>query len=480
MRAESITYEVELEPDADILGEFEAWLEYHVDEMLALPGFTGATIHKAENPDSGAALRVVRYELADRAALERYLEEFAPRMRAEGVTRFGDRFRASRRIVLEGRDAALTDARPCPNCSELLWGQYCASCGQRARARMITFWELLKDAGDLLASLDSRIWKTLGLLMFRPGRLTLDYLQGKRARFVPPVRLFIASSIVFFFIATLNTRFEFGPEDAVIIGPGTGVEFGDADRSERSARREERLLRALEEAERRAAEPGASPDAAAAIERTRRALEGLDSEAPEAEASPAPGADPDTGRGRITAGGDGGISFDRDCNINYSGVPEWLERLVPSERAVEICQRILADRGQSFARALLSNVPAMMFLFLPLMGLVMKLAYPLSGRYYAEHLLFLVHYHSFFFLLNIMLIVARWGAEMAAPGTLPMGVLTAAVFIYIPVYLFRAMRVVYGQGFWATCFKYILLGLAYLLALLTTFLGLVLYTAVTL
>jgi len=473
MRAESITYEVALEPDAEILGEFEAWLEYHVDEMLALPGFTGATIHKAENPDSGAALRVVRYELANRAALERYLEEFAPRMRAAGVARFGNRFRASRRIVLEGRDAALTDARPCPNCSELLWGQYCASCGQRARARMITFWELLKDAGDLLASLDSRIWKTLGLLMFRPGRLTLDYLQGKRARFVPPVRLFIASSIVFFFIATLNTRFEFGPEDAVVIGPGAGVELGDADRSERSTRREELLRRALEEAERRAAEPGAGPEAVAAIERARRALEGLDSQASDVEGSP-------QSRAGGPSGSAGGINFDGDCNVDYSSVPEWLERLLPPERAVEICERITADHGRSFARALLSNVPAMMFLFLPLMGLVMKLAYPLSGRYYAEHLLFLVHYHSFFFLLNIILVVARWGAEMAAPGRLPMGVLTAAVFIYIPVYLFRAMRVVYGQGFWLTCFKYVLLGLAYLIALLTTFVGLVLYTAVTL
>jgi len=441
MRAESITYEVELEPDAEILAEFEAWLEYHVDEMLALPGFSGATIHKAENPDSGAALRVVRYELADRAALERYLEEFAPRMRAEGIARFGDRFRASRRIVLEGRDAALTDARPCPNCSELLWGQYCANCGQRARARMITFWELLKDAGDLLASLDSRIWKTLGLLMFRPGRLTLDYLQGKRARFVPPVRLFIASSIVFFFIASLNARLEFGPDDAVFIGPGAGVELEDAEPSE------------------------------------RRALEGLDQEQDEGEAD-AEAAQPPRARG--ASGTAGGIGFDRDCNVDYSAAPDWLEKVVPPERAVEICERITADHGRSFARALLSNVPAMMFLFLPLMGVVMKLAYPLSGRYYAEHLLFLVHYHSFFFLLNIMLIVARWGAELVAPGALPLGVLTGAVFIYIPVYLFRAMRVVYGQGFWATSFKYIVLGLAYLTALLTTFLGLVLYTAVTL
>jgi len=172
----SITYEVALEPDAGILPEFEAWLEDHADAMLALPGFTGATIHKAEDPESGATLRVVRYELKDRAALERYLAEHAPRMRAEATARFAGRFRATRRIVLEGRDAALTDARPCPNCGELLWGQYCASCGQRSRLRMITFWELLRDAGDLLASLDSRLWRTLGLLMFRPGRLTLDYL----------------------------------------------------------------------------------------------------------------------------------------------------------------------------------------------------------------------------------------------------------------------------------------------------------------
>lgn len=140
----------------------------------------------------------------------------------------------------------------------------------------------------------------------------------------------------------------------------------------------------------------------------------------------------------------------------------------------------MIDRGRSFGRALLSNIPAMMFLFLPLMALVMKLGYPLSGRYYAEHLLFLVHYHSFFFLLNTVVTVLRWGAELAAPGRLPLTMLSVAAFIYLPVYLFRAMRLVYGQGFWATSFKYILLGLAYLLALLATFLGLVLYTAMTL
>jgi hypothetical protein len=438
MRDEGITYEVALEPDAEILPDFEAWLEYHVDEMLALPGFTGASIHKAEDPDSGAALRVVRYQLTDRAALERYLDEFAPRMRAEGLARFGGRFRASRRVVLEGRDAALTDARPCPNCSELLWGQYCASCGQRARTRMITFWELLKDAGDLLASLDSRLWKTLGLLMFRPGRLTLDYLQGKRARFVPPARLFIASSIVFFFIATLSARLDFDTGTPLII---------DADTE-------------LGEAERPASMPRAGPE-------------------PGAE----PGAEPAESGGRratITTGPGMNISFDRDCNVDYSGAPDWLVRLVPPERAVEICRRITVDRGRSFATTLLSNVPAMMFLFLPIMALVMKLAYPLSGRYYAEHLLFLVHFHSFFFFINILLALAFWGVEAGAPDHPAITWLAIAAYVYIPIYLFRAMRVVYGQGFWTTSFKYIVLGLAYMLSLVATFIGLLVYTAVTL
>ena len=138
------------------------------------------------------------------------------------------------------------------------------------------------------------------------------------------------------------------------------------------------------------------------------------------------------------------------------------------------------DHGRSFGRALLANVPAMMFLFLPLMALVMKLAYPLSGRYYAEHLLFLVHFHSFFFLLNILLAALRWGADLAPPGVVPHDLLTAVAYLYVPIYLFRAMRRVYEQGFWLTAFKYLLLFFAYLTALVFTFVGLLLYTAVTL
>jgi len=425
-----ITYEVALQPDEEILGDFEAWLEYHADEMIALPGFTGATIHKAEDPETGAALRIVRYELEDQAALERYLEEFAPRMRAQGIARFGDRFRATRRIVQEGRDAALTDARPCPNCDQLLWGQYCANCGQRARARMITLWEMLKDAGDLIASLDSRMWRTLGLLLFRPGRLTLDYLEGKRARYVPPFRLFISASIVFFFVASLLTDFDIG-DDVVI----------DSDTQQEAATPAE-----------------------------------ADGDAPPATAT-APESESNTPDVDVTVGG---AHFDELCNVDYQGVPDWFAEWIPPERARDICERITIDRGRTFFRAALSNVPAMMFLFLPVMALVMKLAYPLSGRYYAEHLLFLVHYHSFFYIFSLLLILVEQGGAVLAPDRIPTALINTAALLYMMVYLFRALRRVYGQGFWLTLFKYVLMGLSYLFALLSTFVGLLLYTAITL
>ena len=100
-----IVYEVNLEIDAGIAAEYRRWLDAHVAEILALPGFTGARILDVLEP-APPAMRIalcVQYTLADAAALDNYLREHAPRLRAEGITRFGDAFRAHRRIL---RDAA--------------------------------------------------------------------------------------------------------------------------------------------------------------------------------------------------------------------------------------------------------------------------------------------------------------------------------------------------------------------------------------
>lgn len=92
-----IVYEVRAAVDAEVADAYRAWLDPHVREILAIPGFTGAEL-LVEDGESGRRVYCVRYHLADRGALEAYLRDHAPRLRADGLARFGDRFSATRRV----------------------------------------------------------------------------------------------------------------------------------------------------------------------------------------------------------------------------------------------------------------------------------------------------------------------------------------------------------------------------------------------
>lgn len=106
MSAAGVVYEVNLDVDSAIAADYRAWLHAHVAQMLALPGFASAQVYAVAEPaEPGRTGWCVHYRLRDAAALEAYLRDHAPRMRAEGAARFGERFRASRR-VLAVRDGA--------------------------------------------------------------------------------------------------------------------------------------------------------------------------------------------------------------------------------------------------------------------------------------------------------------------------------------------------------------------------------------
>jgi hypothetical protein len=99
----TLVYEVNLDVDIAIAGEYRAWLQTHVAQMLALPGFVSAQLFELLEPaEAGRSAWCVHYHLCDAAALDAYLRDHAPRMRADGSARFGDRFRASRRVLLAG------------------------------------------------------------------------------------------------------------------------------------------------------------------------------------------------------------------------------------------------------------------------------------------------------------------------------------------------------------------------------------------
>lgn len=99
--AAAVIYEVNLEIPESIAGEFEQWLKAHVDEMCALPGFAGARCERVLEPQSkGQRGLCVRYRLESRQALDSYFEHHAARMREDGLQRFGDALRATRRVLL--------------------------------------------------------------------------------------------------------------------------------------------------------------------------------------------------------------------------------------------------------------------------------------------------------------------------------------------------------------------------------------------
>lgn len=99
-----IVYEVNLDVEAAIATEYRAWLAEHIAHMLDLPGFTGAQTFEVADPKPAPDRIVfcVQYHLRDQAALDAYLRDHATRMRADGAARFGDRFRASRRVLRVG------------------------------------------------------------------------------------------------------------------------------------------------------------------------------------------------------------------------------------------------------------------------------------------------------------------------------------------------------------------------------------------
>ena len=94
--------------------------------------------------------------------------------------------------AVEGAEARKTAHGQCINCGAELAGNYCAKCGQPAHVHR----KLAHMAGEFLHNLfhlDTRAWRTLPLLLFRPGQLTHDYIHGKRARYISPLAMFLLS-----------------------------------------------------------------------------------------------------------------------------------------------------------------------------------------------------------------------------------------------------------------------------------------------
>jgi len=345
----------------------------------------------------------------------------------------------------------LAGSNACMNCGTVLQGPFCHYCGQPDKNFMRFFPVLMRELLEDFVDFDSRFVRTIKPLLFKPGKLTRDYLDGRRFRYVPPLRLYIFSSIAFFFLTSMlaNDVIRINGENGD--GAVTGIHFGAED--------EEDLRDALEGLEE--LEPGL----------TDQVIETV-SEAEHENAE--------------EAGGDSininGKPWDRETNpFVIEWLPDWVNNWVNNEieespqkgREIEANPDLIKDK-------IFDVLPATMFVMLPIVALLLKIWYLFARKYYIEHLIFALHNHSFIFVAALLVILgnilAGW-QEPSEEGPLTTAVtwINGAIGIWIPVYLLISLKRVYRQGWGMTLTKYSLIGSSYLvlLGLATVFTALV-------
>lgn len=264
--------------------------------------------------------------------------------------------------------------RRCANCDEPAPGKFCPECGQETRDPRVTFRALFSDFLDDYLSLDSRLFRSLVPLLFKPGQLTAEYLAGRRKRFIRPLRLYLVSSVLFFLLLSAP-GFTGGGSTKTDVNVVEGMD--------------------------RAARTPADADAPAPVD--------FAAEAP-------------------FFGGDEDDSFLRF--ILETVAMTWDD---PDERL-----RYMAQEIRRLA-------PRAVFAMLPVFALLLTVLYRRSGRYYVEHFVFALHLHAFVFLL----LTAALFNPIPRTGRF--------LFLWAVIYIFLALRRVYGGSVLKTGFKYVFL-----------------------
>jgi Protein of unknown function (DUF3667) len=315
--------------------------------------------------------------------------------------------------------------------------------------RRLTMRSLFQDVVHDLTDLDSRVWRTLITLLTRPGKLSNEFIAGRRTFYLPPFRLYLVLSLIFFLLVSPG-----GPNDLVIDGSGKTSAQDAVNEAMRDLNAE------LDPAKRAPADRAANNAPKSATVESKPA-EPESPDAPDTRAIPGPNT----------------LFEGQDCsdvNIDIFGSrSDWLK-----PRLVQACERLKTVSARDFGRALRNNLPKMMFMFLPLIALVNLVLYVFRRRGYVEHLLFYVHYHAFAFLLITLQITVTALLKWMHVPFIP-GLLTFATYVYLFVYLFKAMRSVYHQSRAMTALKYVVVLSSYGVCLLITWIGMAAYTAFT-
>ena len=120
-------------------------------------------------------------------------------------------------------------ARRCENCGVPLQGDHCHACGQPTKGLVRHFSSVLGDFFDTVFNIDSRVLRTLGPLLTRPGFLSMEYFAGRRVRYVTPMRLFLFLTLLAFFAIQGSIDFNESESGVSVSEPGKNVDARSAE-----------------------------------------------------------------------------------------------------------------------------------------------------------------------------------------------------------------------------------------------------------
>ena len=328
--------------------------------------------------------------------------------------------------LAEGRREG-NDTR-CLNCSEPLKANYCPECGQGAHSLRRPFWSLLGESVETLFSIDSRFARTVPDLIVRPGRMTRHYLDGQRARFLPPFRLYVLASLIFFILMPLVMG------KGVAFMPKGTQDFEDAraeieashNDGEMTDEEYQSAIRGLDQAE----------------QVWRGGIPGLVTPTvPNAEDWTAPPSDEEWAgfmpREALDAVREAGANGDKDA-------ARFAEIMDEPGRLAEETQRW---------------IPRMMFVLLPVYACLLALVYFWRRQFlFFDHLIVSLHFHSaLFFAMSIGLVLVPF---------IGLGWVSLALIVYSNFYLYRLNRVVYGRGAFSSVLRTVTLDSLYIVILM--------------
>jgi len=340
----------------------------------------------------------------------------------------------------------------CENCGAELRGHWCAQCGQPAIEYRRSFRYVFADLLNEFLSWDSKFFTTIALLIFKPWRLTNEFLAGKRVRYVNPLRLYLLASILFFLAVNFGAKgIRFDP-----------TKFPDEKRAEVAAA----IADKRSEIEAELSKENLTP------EQRRKAQKALDyltkptlsaTTTPAAEQTPSPTAEPSASptaeSGQQTYGPVGNRPFVVfDDAKSTTSFERWIEA-----RAKEKMGEHGTKMGL-FISTLFSNLPYMMLCCIPLFALVLKLLYIRRRLFYIDHLIYALHIHTFFYTAIMLIVLATIGLNRFAPDAVA-GWLIAFLWIAFVTQIFLSIRYVYRQGWFFSIFKFLFGGFVYLMVL---------------